>query len=201
MSQESSSSTEDKAWVEIATPLDIQTLRAFCEDLECLYRINPHMDFKTWSETGPDRFHIEFHNSSNDQDGVLDLTRVRESDHAFTVRYTQGIKTATRFEIAPTAQGSKLTITDDYSRLPLAERAQRINEVDKSLAGWGQGIFDYLKRVKRWGWIVPWRWYMRWMWIPMKPMARRVTWMLLLINAAFFVLFLFVMLIYSIEYG
>lgn len=193
--------TEDRVWVEIATPLGIDALRKFCEDLECLYRINPYLDFTVWRKTGSDQFHAEFHNTSNDQDVVLDLTRLRESDSAFTVQYAQGIKASTRFELAATGQGSKLTITDDYSRLPLAERAQRLNEVDKSLAAWGQGVFDYLRQFKRWGWIAPWRWYMRRVWTPMRPMSRRVAWMVILVDVAFFGLFLFVMLIYWIEFS
>ena len=201
MSRELSAPAEDKAWVEIATPLDIHALRAFCDDLECLYRINPYLDFKTWRKTGADRFHIEFHNHSNDQDAALDLTRVRDSELAFSVHYAQGLKAATRFELSVTGQSSKLAITEDYSRLPLAERERRIDEVDKSLAAWGQGIFEYLRRYRRWRWIAPWRWYMRRVWIPMKPMARRVSWLLIMINAAFFGLFLFVALIYWIEFG
>ncbi len=201
MSQDPTAATEDKVWVEIATPLGIDALRKFCDDLECLYRINPYLDFTVWRKTGPDQHHIEFHNNSNDQDVALDLTRRRESDLAFTVEYAQGIKTVTRFELAATDQGSKLTITDDYSRLPLAERAQRLNEVDKSLTAWGQGVFDYLRHVKRWGWFPPWRWYMRRVWTPMRPMARRVAWMVILVDVAFFALFLFVMLIYWVEYG
>lgn len=193
--------TEDKVWVEITTLLDIDALRRFCDDLECLYRINPYLDFKVWRKTGPDRFHIELHNTSNDQHVLLDLTRQRESDSAFIVQYTQGIKAATRFELAATEQGSKLIITDDYSRLTPAERVQRLNEVDKSLMAWGQGIFDHLRRYKRWGWIAPWRWYMRRVWTPMSPMARRVAWMVILVDGAFFALFLFVMLIYWVEFS
>ena len=201
MSRELTAAAEDKVWVEIATPLAIDALRRFCDDLECLYRINPYLDFKTWRKTGPDQCHIEFHNNSNDQDVALDLTRRRESDLAFTVEYAQGIKAATRFELAASGQGSKLTITDDYGRLPLAEREQRLSEVDKSLTAWGQGLFDYLRRFKRWGWFAPWRWYMRRVWTPMTPMARRIVWMVILVDVAFFALFLFVMLIYWIEYG
>lgn len=201
MSQELAAATEDKVWVEIATPLGIDALRKFCDDLECLYRINPYLDFTVWRQTGPDQHHIEFHNNSNDRDVTLDLTRRRESDLTFSVEYAQGIKAATRFALAATGQGSKLTITDDYSRLSLAERAQRLNEVDKSLTAWGQGVSDYLRHLKRWGWFPPWRWYMRRMWTPMRPMSRRVAWMVILVDVAFLALFLFVMLIYWVEFG
>ena len=193
--------TEDKAWVEIDSPVDARVVRTLCADLECLYRINPYLDFKVWHQTAPDRFHVEFHNNSNDQEVVLDLTRVRDGDDSFSVQYAQGLKAATRFELSTTPQGSKLVITDDYNRLPPGEREQHINEVDKSLEVWGRDIYDYLMRYKRWGWFAPWRWYMRRMWTPMSPMARRVTWMVILVDVGFFALFLFVMLIYWIEFG
>ena len=201
MSQQTANTSEDKAWVEIVAPVDMHVVRSLCEDLECLYRINPYLDFKIWRNTGPDQFHIEFHNNSNDQDVVLDITRVRDSDNAFSVQYAQGLKAATRFELSVTPQGSKLVITDDYNRLTAGEREQRINEVDKSLEVWGKDVYEYLMRYKRWGWFAPWRWYMRRMWTPMSPMARRVTWMVILVDMAFFGLFLFVMLIYWIEFG
>ena len=200
MSQHSTDTKEDKAWVEIAVPVDMRILRALCDDLECLYRINPYLDFKVWRSTGPDRFHIELHNNSNDQELVLDLSRVRDTDQAFSVHYAQGLKAATRFELSATPQGSKLVITDDYSRLPHNEREQRIHEVDKSLEAWGRDIYEYVTRYRRWGWFAPWRWYMRRVWTPMTPMARRVVWMVILMDAAFFGLFLFVMLIYWIEF-
>jgi hypothetical protein len=90
---------------------------------------------------------------------------------------------------------------DDYSRLPAAEREQRMDEVDRSLTAWGRGLYTYLAQVRRWGWCPPWRWYMRRLWVPMKPMARRISWMLIMINAVFFVLFLLVALIFWIEQG
>jgi hypothetical protein len=200
MSHPPSVPAEDKAWVEIVAPVDMRTLRTLCDDLECLFRINPYLDFKVWRGAGPDRFHIEMHNNSNDQELALDLTRTRNSDTSFSVQYAQGLKAITQFELSATPQGSKLVITDDYNRLPQNEREQRINEVDRSLEAWGRDIYEYLMRYKRWGWFAPWRWYMRRVWTPMTPMARRVVWMVILVDVAFFGLFLFVMLIYWIEF-
>lgn len=201
MTQELTGSGEDKAWVEIAAPVTMRILRTLCDDLERLYRINPYLDFKTWRSIGPDQYHAEFHNNSNDQDVALDLTRVRDSDSEFSVHYNQGLKATTHFALSTTPQGSKLIVTDDYTRLSHSEREQRVNEVDKSLEAWGQGIHEYLLHYKRWGWFAPWRWYMRRLWIPMSPMARRVTWMVILVDVGFFGLFLFVMLIYWIEFS
>jgi head-tail adaptor len=195
-----SNPSEDRVWATIQTTLRPEALRDFCRDLERLYRINPYSEFRMWKEMAPGQVHAEFRNLSNKQDYSLDLTLVPESDNAFSVRYTQGIKAATRFEIQPTGLGSNLTITDDYSTLPVEERAQRLDEVDKSLPAWGQAIFDFLRRHRRWGWIAPWRWYMRRVWVPMKPSARRIVWLLYLITVVEFFFFVFVALIWWLEH-
>lgn len=195
-----SSPAEDKAWATIQTTLHPAKLREFCRDLERLYRINPYIEFRSWQETAPGQIHTEFRNLSNKQDYSLDLTLVPESDSAFSVRYAQGIKAATRFDIQATTLGSSLTITDDYSRLTAEERVQRLDEVDKSLPAWCQGIFNYLRRQQRWGWIAPWRWYMRRAWVPMKPSARRIVWLLYLITVVEFLFFVFVALIWWLEH-
>jgi hypothetical protein len=195
-----SSPAEDKAWTTIPTTLVPGELREFCRDLERLYRINPYVEFSAWSETAPGQIHAVFRNLSTMQDFNLDFTLVPESENAFSVRYAQGIKAATRFEIQTGESGSILVITDNYNQLSAEERAQRLDEVDKSLPAWGQAIFDYLRRHKRWGWIAPWRWYMRRVWIPMKPSARRVVWLLCLITVVEFLFFVFVALIWWLEH-
>jgi hypothetical protein len=195
-----SSPAEDKAWATIQTTLRPATLRNFCRDLERLYRINPYLEFRAWKETAPGQVHTEYRNLSNQQDYSLDLTLVPESENTFSVRYAQGVKSATLFEIRATDLGSSLTITDDYSRLSAEERAQHLDEVDKSLPAWCQAIFDYLRRQQRWGWIAPWRWYMRRVWVPMKPSARRIVWLLMLITVVEFLFFVFVALIWWLEH-
>lgn len=194
------SPAEDKAWATIQTTYRPDALRGFCRDLERLYRINPYLEFSVWKETGPGQVHTEFRNLSNERDFSLDLTLVPESDSVFQVRYAQGIKAATRFELNATERGSSLTITDDYGQLPAEERARRLDEVDKSLPAWGQAISDYLRRHKRWGWIAPWRWYMRRLWVPMKPSARRIAWLIALITVVEFFFFVFVALLWWIEH-
>jgi len=196
----SSNPHEDKAWATIQTTLRPEKLRVFCRDLERLYRINPYLEFHSWKTTAPGQIHAEFRNLSNMQDYSHDLTLVQESDNAFSVRYAQGIKAATRFEILANGPGSSLTITDDYNQHSAEERARRLDEVDKSLPAWGQAIFDYLRRHQRWGWIVPWRWYMRLVWMPMKPSARRIVWLLILITVVEFLFFVFVALIWWLEH-
>lgn len=196
----SSNPSEDKAWATIQTTWPAAKLIEFCHDLERLYRINPYLEFRSWKETMPGTIHTEFRNLSNNQEYSLDLTFIPESEASFSIQYAQGIKALTHFKIQITEQGSSLTITDHYNRLSDAERAQHLDEVDKSLPAWSQAIFDYLSRHKRWGWIVPWRWYMRRVWVPMKPSARRIAWMLYLITVVEFFFFLFVALIWWLEH-
>lgn len=190
---------EDKAWVKIETPLSPAALREFCGNLERLYRINPALQFRVWQPCGSDRYHAEWRNLSNGCDESLDLQLVPESEWTLRVDYAEGLKALTRFTIEPAPGGAGLTITDDYDRLPEAERTARLDEVDRSLPHWGRGIQRYLLRQHRWGWFPPWRWFMRRLWLPMTPSGRRIVWWLWVITLAEFAFFLFVLVIYVIE--
>ena len=108
----------------------------------------------------------------------MKLEQVSERD--FIVHYSRGVKRNTRFEIASTAGGSRLRITDDYSGAAAPDTA----EVDRSLHAWGVALREYLLRERRWGWCAPWRWYMRRVWVPMKPVARRITFLILMVTLA-----------------
>ncbi len=191
--------TEDAAWVSLSTPFTAAELTAFCRHTEWLYRINPYYEFRRWQGTAPNSFHAEFRNLSNTQDVVTDLT-VEEDTGGFVVRYAQGLKKRTVFTIAPAAGGSTLTITDDYAGMSESEKRERIDEVDKSLTAWGAALNAFFRRYKRWSWIAPWRWYMRRVWMNMKPSARRITWLVILITLVEFCFFLFVALIWWLEH-
>ena len=186
----------DASWVSIDAPLPLPALRDFCADIERLFRINPYLEFRVWQRSGADSYHAGYRNLSNGQTVALDLRIERESEDAFSLVYRDGIKARTRCVLEQTAAGSRLTITDDYSRVPEAERARRIDEVDKSLHAWGWALHEYLRHAQRWGRYAPWRWYMRRWWLPMTPRARRITYMLLLVTAAELALILLGALIY-----
>ncbi len=191
----------DASWVSVDTPLDLAALRDFCADIERLFRINPYLEFVTWQRSGADGHHARYRNLSNHQSVTVDMRIERESVDVFSLVYSDGIKARTRWELEPLAAGSRLTITDDYSRLPDAERTVRIDEVDKSLSAWGWALHEYLQRERRWGGCAPWRWYMRRCWLPMTPRARRITYMLVLLTAAEMVLIMLGALIYSLEFS
>jgi hypothetical protein len=191
----------DAAWVVIDAPLSPAALARFCGDLERLYRINPYYEFRTWRPLQQGRFHAELRNLSINKDWERVLSLEHESDFDFTVRYDRGIKHATRFQIAPGPMGSRLTVTDDYGPAAADEAAVDTTEVDRSLHAWGVALHDYLRRQARWGRYAPWRWYMRRVWVPMKPAARRITFIILMVTLAEIALIALVMAIYLIETG
>lgn len=193
--------SEDAAWVAITTAWPVEPLAKLCADLEMILRLNPYYVFKIWGQTGTDRFHAEIENLSNQQQMVLDIERMPGPGRGFILAYRHGLKRRTVFMLEPHGSGSRLTITDDYSGTPAEERQARLAEVDKSLQAWGEALRTYFIRVKRWSWLPGWRWYLRRIWAPMKPSSRRIVWLLYLISVAEFFFFLFVMVIWWVEYG
>jgi hypothetical protein len=188
----------DAAWVVLETTLAPAELAAFCGDLERLYRINPFLEFASWEQDAPDRFRAEVLNHSNGQRTVVAATVTRTSDRALRVDYTEGLKQSTRVEIQPAPAGSRLTITDEYG--PTGAGA-RDAAVDRSLHAWGVALKAYLERDRRWGWIPLLRWYMQRVWLPMKPAARRITFLVLVIGLADVILVALGFAIYWIESG
>lgn len=191
----------DAAWVRVPTRYTPDELARHLRDPEVLMRLNPYYYFKTWKSTGPNRFHAEFENQSNDQQVEVDIRFEDGPGQGVTLRYETGMKTRTLFSIEPFGQGSYLVVTDDYSGTPEAERKQRENEADRSLTAWGEALRVYLIRQRRYGRVPGWRGYIRRLWIPMKPSSRRIVWLLYLISVVEFFFFCFVALIWWIEHS
>jgi len=192
----------DAAWVSIPAKQSPAQLAKLCSDIEAIIRVNPYYVYnEKWSPVEDNCFRVNYNNLSNLQDVEQTLCVKQESEFRWVVSYDSGIKTRTVFEITRGASGdgSMLTITDDYQGLTDEAREARKDEVDKSLKAWGQGLYTYFKRWARLSWIPGWKWYTRRVWIPMKPSARRITYMLLMMEAAFIVLFAFSILILWIE--
>lgn len=192
--------SQDVAWVTVPAKQSVKTLARLCEDIEAIIRVNPYYVFKNkWQRTDGNCFHTEFSNLSNEQEVSLDFCVERESSTRWVIRYKDSLKQRTVLEIEATEFGSQLTITDDYEGVTEETKNARKHEVDKSLKAWGQGLHGYFLRWHRFSKIPGWKWYTRKIWIPMKPSARRITYMLLMIELAFIVLFGFSMLILWIE--
>ncbi len=199
MNAEPESEGHDTAWVTIKTPFDAVGLKGFLGDIERLYRINSLTEFEEMRRTGNDEYHLKAKNLSNGKKLETDL-KVTADDGGVRISYSSGLKSATRFSIEPNPDGlASLVVTDDYGGLSVKEREARIDEVDKSLVQWGRDIHRYLHQWKRWSWIPGWQWYMRRVWQPMKPMARRISYMLIMITLAEFVVFLFIFTIFWLE--
>ena len=177
----------DRAWVRIATGLSPDALAAFCQDAERLLRINSMYEFEQWRPEGEGRFFMQVHNLSNGQNFATQI-RIEPRPDGLRIVYASGLKTATEFRAEPagaddgSATGGVLVVTDDYSGAPEAERQARESEIDKSLVWWGHDLHRFLKHWVRWSRFRPWRWYMGRVWQPMKPKARRITFMLLAIT-------------------
>jgi hypothetical protein len=186
----------DAAWVTIDAPLTPAALAGFCRDVERLYRINPYLEFRHWRQIAPGAFAVSLRNLSNQRDLELEMKLEQVSERDFIVHYNRGVKRNTRFVIDSTAGGSRLRITDDYSGAAAPDTA----EVDRSLHAWGVALREYLLRERRWGWCAPWRWYMRRVWVPMKPVARRITFLILMVTLAEIALIALVMAIYWSEH-
>ena len=199
VSRISDENARDAAWVKIETPFPPQWLREFLSEPERLFRINSLLEIRHWEQKAPGRIRFEALNLSNGKELESEL-QLQHSDDGLEVGYRGLLKTATSFRIEPgESGGALLTITDDYSGTPEAERESRLDEVDRSLMQWGHDLHSYLRSWKRWSWLPPWRWYMTRVWQPMKPSARRITRWILWITAAELAAFLLVFTIFVIE--
>jgi hypothetical protein len=189
----------DAAWVVVETGLGVEELLDFCRDVERLFRINPAYVFRRWEDLGDGIFHWAALNESNDREIDTRFTVERLPD-GLAVTYDSGLKTRTSFRVEPgSGAGARLVVTDDYSGTPEAEREERMAEVDTSLNAWGHSLYKYLRRWRRWSGLAPWRWYMRRVWQPMRPMARRIVFLLIVITALEFLGFLVVFAIFRMN--
>lgn len=192
----------DAAWASVRTPLSVQELVDFCHDVERLFRINPMLEFKRFSASGAQRFEMEGRNTSQTPPFEFAVTMlVKPIPDGILIEYAEGIKSHTEIKVSADPQGSQLTITERYERLPVAEREQHLGEVDRSLTVWADYLQRYLLMWAKWSRFGWWRWYMRRVWQPMKPMSRRITYALLWITVVEIALIALGVAIYFIEYS
>lgn len=191
--------SQDAAWVTIETPLTFDALLAFCrQDVERLFRINSLLKFEEWRQVAENEHHVRLRNLVHDHELETGL-HVDPLADGLCVTYDNGLKTATTFRVEGKGGGAQLVVTDDYSGTPAAERRARTDEVDQSLVQWGHDLHRYLARWGRWSRYAPWRWYMARVWQPMTPLARRVVFLLIVITAMEFAVFLMVLAIFVLE--
>jgi hypothetical protein len=199
MTEPPAQNRDDSAWMTIETPFDGASLRSFLDDVERLYRINPMLEFDEWRQDEENHFWLSAKNLSNGKQLETFLTVDRTAD-GLMVHYSDGLRRSTYFRIEDRPDGNaNLVVTDDYSGASIEEREARIDEVDKSLVQWGRALHQYLHRWKRWSRVPGWQFYMRRIWQPMKPMARRIAFILIVLTTAEFVVFLLFFIIFRLE--
>lgn len=197
----SSDKDKDQAWASINTPLNEKQLQEFCLDVERIMRINPMIEYQQWRPLGHNRYAVSGRNLS--QDPAFDFAfeiEISQTANEVCTKYSSGLKASTTFRINPMAQGAKLTIIDTYHKIPEQDQELRLNEVDKSIINWANDIQVYLVMWQRWSWLPLWRWYMRKIWQPLKPSARRISYMLIWITAAEIAFISLAFLIYWLEH-
>jgi len=198
--------TEDMAWASIETPLSMDELTLFCQDIERLFRINPMLIFKDWQTTEKNAYQFSGQNISQEEAFDFDLTlNVKTLPDGVQINYQQGVKSRTTFTIEAVDAGSqsksKLTITENYNGMSEQERKEQLHTVDRSLTVWAKYLQQYFLSWQRWSRFRLWRWYMQRVWQPMKPSGRRITYMLLWITAFEIALIILGVTIYYIEYA
>lgn len=190
---------QDSAWVSIETPFGGEWLAHFISDISRVFRINSLMIYDEFRQTGPGEYRIKAENLSNDKMIETDL-RVEPDGHDLVVRYSDSLKSATRLHIEEKPDGlANLIITDEYGGTSKAERKTRIDEVDKSLITWGRDIHKYVHQLDKWSWLPGFKWYMGGFWLRMKPRARRICYLLIMITIAEFVMFAMVITVFTLE--
>ena len=192
---------EDKAWVEFRTPLDQAALLEFCQDVERLFRINPYLVFKRWEKISARQFYLRAVNNSQTPVFEIDTEMtVQPVPDGLNICYARGLKSSTHFYIEALQEGSRFVIEEKYEGVPECARVRRLHEVDRSLKKWAEELQHYLLQWQRWAWFRPWQYYKQRVWQPMKPIARRITFILLCITAIEIALIGLGAAIYLIEY-
>src|SRR5262245_18129499 len=115
---------EDAAWLRIATALPADDLRAFLDDVERLYRINPLLDISKFEASRQSRDRLVAHNHSNGSK-IEVLLAVTATDRGRDVAYSRGLKVATNCRVEAARRGSHLFVTDVYGGCAGEERRLR----------------------------------------------------------------------------
>ena len=183
----------DAAWVKIDTRLEARTLFNLCQNIECLFRLNPYLSVEYWTMPTRNRIHAKWINSSNHTELTLqqDIQVTRLQDE-IRLCYSSGLKKETRLVVEPQAYGSTLTVIDTYDIETVNGDDECItSQVDKSLPAWGVSLkaffhhYAYLRKIPGIELAIDR------FWIRLSPMARRIVYILLIITA-FELLLLFV---------
>lgn len=202
----------DAAWVTIDTPLTAAQLFEFIGDAERLFRLNPYLEIHSW-DNGQKKLNdgqslrFEYLNEMNGVARELTLTvRELKPQRGYILNYSVGLKQATEIYIEPKSNGANLIIKDWYHAPADApdttpeQRQALLKEVDRSLTPWGAAIRRHILGMARWGRLPFYRAWRERFWLSMAPRQRRISRLIIWTTVLEFIVFLFVFLIYWIEY-
>lgn len=205
-------SEQDVAWVNVETPLSPAQLFEYVADAERLFRLNPYLEIHIWQSAqrtvmSGGRIHFKYLNEMNGAKRELDITVSEfKPGIGYTLNYSEGLKRATEIKVEAKGRGAELVIKDWYHPVvdtpdeTSDEKETRLTEVDRSLTPWGVAIRQQLLSLKRWGWLPFYRPLRERFWCTMAPRNRRISRLLIWVTALEFFVFVFVFLIYWIEY-
>lgn len=170
---------ENAAWITIPTKLKLTTLFDFCSKFERLYRLNPYLQINLWRSAGNSIIDVDWDNHSNEQ-LFTTVTRINVamSENEIRLIYASGIKRETLLRVEESIGGAQLTIIDDYGN----SGQQDVQQVDKSLAAWGQALdkffsrYFYLQHIPFLDRIIDR------IWLRLSPTGRRITYILFVIT-------------------
>ena len=176
---------EDKAWVEFKTPISKDQLLEFCSEIERLLRINPYLTDIEWENISQEQNRFSALNHSQEPAFEIQTNvQIEKDSDSVIAHYSDGLKLSTTFSVEEDVLGSKLTITEHYRYLSDQEYEKHFHEIDKSLSKWAEEIQTYIMQWHKWSWFAPWRWYKEYVWLQMKPAARRISYILILVSIA-----------------
>ena len=187
----------DAAWVQVALAVTPEYLREFLLDVERLLRINPCLEFESLTRAADGRYLLAGHNESNAQAFALTASlSTRPADGGLVLRYAEGIKRETRFEIAAAPSGSTLRIVDTYDAAASGAAQGGSPTPDRSLVPWATALRAHLRRRLRWGAVPGYAWLVDRLWLRMPPRQRRLSWLILWTSALEFVAFVAILAIW-----
>ena len=181
------------AWVTIPTKLSAPALTEFCVDVERLIRLNPYLKIFSWQYIDRNSHLVECENHSNELLKRLRMQfAVQYDKNEISLHYSTGIKHKTYFIIEAMDNGAQLTIIDDYGDQDDDEC------VDKSLSAWARALerffnhYVYLRHIPFVKKII------NRFWIRLSPMARRISYILVVITIIEIIALLLFVLIMSL---
>jgi hypothetical protein len=186
----------DAAWTSVELAVAPAAVGRLLRDPRLLLRLNPCLEIEYLEHLADGRLRFAARNESNGCRVAAEVAvAITPAADGLVLDYSDGIKRETRLQVAPTAGGARLELTETYSP-PADDGAVAPAEVDRSLLPWTAALRRHLERDARFGGIPGYRWLAESFWLSMSPRQRRVAWLIVWTTALEFAVFLAVLAIY-----